>query len=142
MSFSYIDTSPKKAVIRDKASTNPKSRFYHVSPCVLGETECTYKTREKARQTHQQGYNSVLQVEESYLKTRNRNENFASTNHKYMTQKLNIEEGKFTENTPKVEKRQSISGALSPNVAEVQNITEKIGNALKEKLGISVPGTG
>jgi hypothetical protein len=108
----------------------------------LGETECTYKTREKVRQTHQQGYNSVLQVEESYLKTRNRNENFASTNHKYMTQKLNIEEGKFTENTPKVEKRQSISGALSPNVAEAQNITEKIGNALKEKLGISVPGTG
>ena len=74
VSFSYVDSSPKKATIRDKASTNPKSRFYHVSPCVLNETECTYKTREKARHTHIQGYNSVLQVEESYLKTRNRNE--------------------------------------------------------------------
>ena len=71
-------------------------------------------------------------------------------NNKYLTQKINIEEGKFTESEKqtkgdplKVEKRQSsISGALSPKEVEAQNITDKIGNALMNKLGISIPTTG
>lgn len=53
VSFSYVDPSPKKAVIRDHSKVSPKSRFYHVSPCVLDETECTFKNREKARQVNQ-----------------------------------------------------------------------------------------
>ena len=63
VSFSHIDVYPKKANIMGNHKTSPKPRFYHVAPCVLDETECTFHNREKARITNQQGYNSVLQVE-------------------------------------------------------------------------------
>ena len=72
-------------------------------------------------------------------------------NHKYRTQKLNIEEGQFkakesdasTKASVPVQKRQSsVSGALSPKEAEAQKITDKIGNALMNKLGLSLPATG
>lgn len=40
--FDNVDKKEKAAVILPNAITNPKTRLFHIAPCVLNTTECNY----------------------------------------------------------------------------------------------------
>lgn len=81
MSFGYIDAKPKIGDFEGNFSgkkyspVKMNSRHFHVSPCVLN-TDCSYKSRQKARMMHTQGYNSILQVGDQFFKQRGQDEKF------------------------------------------------------------------
>jgi hypothetical protein len=52
VSFSHIDKHSVAAIILQNHKNNPKTRFHHVSPCVLNQTECNYSNRQKGKAAH------------------------------------------------------------------------------------------
>ena len=92
LKFSYTEAKEREADFQKKGLQPISSRFYHVSPCVLDSHHCTLEARKKARLEHQQAYNSILQMGQTYFKTRNMDESFKKrTTLDYPMHRFNIE---------------------------------------------------
>ena len=71
-----------------------------MSPCVLNNHTCSLETRKQSKLKHKQTFNSILQMGDSYFKTRGLGEDFRTnrTMTEFKMNRVNIEEATPTEN--------------------------------------------
>lgn len=94
--YNFVFTREKETDFKLRQPSEQTNHLYRLPVCLVNQPECTLFSRKQARRNYNTQFNTVMQVEDTFFKDRNLDNNFIPLTHdlstKYKMNKFNVTE--------------------------------------------------